>query len=124
AVTVGHLLLPAGTFMVSARVWVRSLDNAVFPGAREAGCLMLPDNTPAAFAGEGLDESSTIVEGNFKDGNMTLFAAYGSAGGPNDPHGVVVRCYGESNTSGTFTDMMVGFVRIQALEVTDVAQSQ
>src|SRR4030095_12418294 len=97
---------------------------AVLRGAGKGGGLMWPDTPPAAFAGEGLDESSTIVEGNFKDGNMTLFAAYGSAGGPKDPHGVEVRCYGESNTSGTFTDMMVGFVRIQALEVTDVAQSQ
>lgn len=124
AVTVGHLALPAGTFMVSARVLVHSFDGSLIPGPREANCVIVPDNTLAVFLGEGLDESSTIVEGNSKSGNMMLLTVYSSDAGPNDAHGVQVRCWGESNTAGTFTDMKVGFVKIDALQVSDAVLSQ
>ncbi len=120
AVTAGHLTLPAGTFMVSARVLVHSFDGSLLPGPREASCVIVPDNTSAIFLGEGLDESSTIVHGNFKSGNIALLAAYSSNGGPSDAHGVQVRCWGESTTSAGFTDMKVGFVKIDAIQVSDV----
>jgi hypothetical protein len=120
AVTVGHLVLPAGTFMVSARVWVRSLDGSPIPSARDAGCVILPDNAPAIFQGNGLDESSATVAG-YHDGTMTLFVPYSSNGGTHDPHGVQVRCWGQSNTANGYTDMVVQFVRIEALQVSDVS---
>jgi hypothetical protein len=119
AVTVGHLPLPAGVFMVTARVLVHSFDGAVFPGPREASCRIVPDNASPVFVGDGLDFSSTIVQGNFKTGNMVLQAVYVSDGGPSAPQGVQVRCWGDSSTAGDFTDMKVGFVRIQALPVSD-----
>src|SRR5262245_20549421 len=119
AVIVGHLALPAGTFMVSSRVLVHSLDGSLIPGPREAGCIIVPDNTLAAFEGEGLDESSTILEGDFKTGNMALLTVYSSAAGPSDAHGVQVRCWGESHTVDGFTDMMAAFVRIDAIQVSD-----
>ena len=84
----------------------------------------MPDNTSPALVVEGLDHSSTIVEGNFKSGNMTLLTVYSSDAGANDAHGVQVRCWGESNTANNFTDMKVGFVKIDAIQVSEAAPSQ
>ena len=123
AVTVGHLALPAGTFVVAARVWVDSFDGSLAPGLRDASCVIVPDNTLPVLAGEGLDEAQTTVQGNFRVGNMTLFTVYSSNAGPSDAHGVQIRCWGQSNTSGGTTDMKVGFVKIEAIQVSAATQT-